>query len=280
MGGGPFYVQPGGSRICNTTRVDQSGADDANVTDWTKTDVIIVAVNINSGGKDTEAAQYKLRWRDETDNPGGAFSDLDTTGECKFGDATALNHGTNILVGTRRCDSQGNDTWQNGEEVEGTKLSDSIDLPDEYETELHIAVSLADGNDGHQYTFDLYDSTRGAQVGVLGAQITLATGSQTFYQNTGQGTTSPTGSIIKKTSKDIGAHVMTIAGDVATATIFLQSIGAGIVSPTGILGKTTTYVRNMGQATMAITGDLSKQTSIFIGKASLSISGICRGRNT
>jgi hypothetical protein len=30
----------------------------------------------------------------------------------------------------------------------------------------------------------------------------------------------------------------------------------------------------MGQATMAITGDLSKQTSIFIGKASLSISGI------
>ena len=171
MGGGPYYAQLGGSRILNTSRVDQSGADDADVSGWTKTDVIIVATRIHSNAKDTEAAQYKLRWRDETDDPGGAFGDLAAAGECKFGDATALVNGTNLSEVNSRCDSQG-DTWQAGEEVEGTALSDSIDLAVDYETELQFAVSLADGDDGHQYTFELYDATRGAQVGVLVAQIT------------------------------------------------------------------------------------------------------------
>lgn len=183
MGGGPYYAQLGGSRILNTSRVDQSEADDADVTNWIRTDVIIVAVCIYSGGKDTEAAQYKLRWRDETDDPGGAFADLDSTGECKFGDATALSNGTNLIEANRRTSTQG-DSWQNGEEVEGTKLSDSIDLGDNYETEIQFAVSLADATTGlHQYTFDLYDDTRGAQVGVLGAQITL--GSTSYKSQTG-----------------------------------------------------------------------------------------------
>lgn len=170
-----YYAQLGGSRILDTDRVDQSGGDDVDVTNWDKTDPIIVAACIYSGGKDTEAAQYKLKWRNETDNPGGEFTDLASSGECKFGSTNALVNGTNLIETNRRTSTQG-DTWQDGEEVEGSTLSDSIDLADDYESEIQFAVSLADGDDGDQYTFELYDATRGASVGTLGAQITLAGG--------------------------------------------------------------------------------------------------------
>jgi hypothetical protein len=161
----------GGSRILNSSRADQSLADDANVTSWDKTNDFILAVNINSGGKDTEAAQYLLNWRDVTDDR--SFSAVASTGECKFG-ATDLVNGAGIVEGGRKCDSQGGDTWQSGEEVEGVDLCDSIDLPDEYETEIHFSLSLADGDDEHQYAFELYDSTHGASKGTCGAAITLA----------------------------------------------------------------------------------------------------------
>lgn len=272
MGGGPYYAALGGSRILNTSRADQSGADDADVSDWTKTNIIIVAVRIHSNGKETEAAQYKLRWRDETDDPGGVFSDLDTTGECKFGDATALVNGTNLTEANSRCSSQG-DTWQAGEEVEGTKLSDSIDLADGYETELQFAVSLADGNDGHQYTFDLYDSTRSAQVGVLLAQITLEAGAQTFYQNTGQASMSITGALNKKGFKNTGGHAMTIAGTLATATIFLQAVGGYAMTIAGTLGTVITNVRSVGGHAMVITQALSKKSFKNVGGHAMTIIG-------
>ena len=255
MGGGPYYVALGGSRILSSDRTDQSGADDADVTDWTKTNDIILAVNINSGGKDTEAAQYKLRWRDETDNPGGAFSDLDSTGECKFG-ATNLVNGTNIAVGGRKCDSQGNDTWQAGEEVEGVKLSDSIDLPDEYETEVHFSVSLADGGNSHQYTFDLYDSTRGAQVGVLGAQITLAAGATTYYQNTGQAAMTFTQALSKKGFKDTGGYAIVIEGILNAGKLSLQVVGGYAMTMVGSLSRVTTFYRVVGNHAMTIIGNV------------------------
>ena len=56
-----YYAQLGGSRILASDRTDLSGSDDTDVTDHAKADNIIVAVNINSGDKDTDAAQYKLR---------------------------------------------------------------------------------------------------------------------------------------------------------------------------------------------------------------------------
>jgi len=272
MGGGPYYAQLGGSRILNTSRVDQSGADDAGVSGWTKTDIVIVAVCIHSGGKETEAAQYKLRWRDETDSPGGAFGDLDTTGECKFGDATALVNGTNLTEANRRTSSQG-DTWQAGEEIEGTKLSDSIDLVGDYETELQFAVSLADGDDDHQHTFDLYDDTRGAQVGVLGAQITLEAGAQTFYQNTGQAAMAIAGALNKQGYKDTGGHALVMAGSLGTVATFPVSVGGHAMSIAGTLTSVVTFACSCGAHAMAIAGSLIKQTSKFPGGHAMSITG-------
>ncbi len=163
-----YYAAQGGSRILNATRVDQSGSDNGDVTNWTKTNDFILAVNINSGGKDTAAAQYKLRWKVS----GGVFADVASTGAIKFG-ATDLTNGGDILVGGRRCDSQGGDTWQTGEEVEGTALSTSIDLADEYESEIHFSLSAADATAGSTYEFELYDNTAGASKGTCGATLTI-----------------------------------------------------------------------------------------------------------
>ena len=166
-----YYAVQGGSRILNSLRVDQSGSDNADVTNWGMGNDFILAVNINSNGKETEAAQYKLRWRNVTDV--GSFVDVASTGEIKFG-ATSLTNAATIAVGGRKCDSYGSDTWQNGREVEGTALSVSIDLADEYETEIHFSLSSADAIEYHQYEFELYDGTASASRGTCGAAITMA----------------------------------------------------------------------------------------------------------
>ena len=166
-----YYVSQGGSRILNATRVDQSGADNTNVIDWVKTNDFIIAININSNGKDTEAAQYKLRWRD-TD--GGSFADVGSATEINYNATTDLVNGDPIAVGGRKCDSQGGDTWAAGEEVEGASISDSIDLADEYETEIHFALDCSGATDAKEYEFELYDSTLGVTRGTCGATITMA----------------------------------------------------------------------------------------------------------
>lgn len=169
---GSYYAALGGSRVCDSSRNDKSGADDADVTNWNKRADFILAVNINSAGKDTEAAQYSLNWRNVTTS--GSFAAVAATGQINYSAATVLVQGANILVANRKCSSIGGDTWQNGEEVEGTNLSDAIDLPDEYETEIHFALRGYSAFDGHTYEFELYDSTRGASVGTCGATITMA----------------------------------------------------------------------------------------------------------
>ena len=164
---GTYYAVQGGSRILNASRVDQSGADDADVVDWALADNFILACNINSGGKNTAAAQYKLRWQIS----GGAFADVASTGAIKFG-STDLVNGATIAVGGRKCDSYGSDTWQTGYEVEGTALSTSIDLADEYETEIHFSLSCADAAEDALYEFELYDATKGETRGTCGATLT------------------------------------------------------------------------------------------------------------
>ena len=166
--GGTFYASLGGVRILTATRVDQSGADDGNVIDWLMASHFILAININSGNKETEPAAYKIRWRES----GGTFADLAATGEMKFG-ATDLVNGDPIAVGGRKCDSQGGDTWQEGYEVEGVANSTSVDLVDEFETELHFSVSPADAQYGVLYEFELWDVTLGETRGTLGATLTV-----------------------------------------------------------------------------------------------------------
>lgn len=179
---GTYYAVQGGSRILDATRVDKSGSDNTNVTAWMRTSDFILAVNINSGGNDTAAAQYKLRWRNKTDS--GTFADVGSTGAINYTATTDLVNGAAIAVGGRKCDSQGADTWQAGEEVEGASLSDSIDLLDEYETEIHFGLDCSGATFGKEYEFELYDSTNGASRGTCGATIALAMGTIAYSAGT------------------------------------------------------------------------------------------------
>lgn len=173
--GGTFYAVMGGVRILNATRVDQSGADDGDVIGWGLTNDAILAININSGNKETQPAAYKIRWRES----GGVFADLAATGEVKFG-ATDLVNGDPIAVGGRKCDSQGGDSWQEGYEVEGTAISTSVDLVDEFETELHFSISLADAQNNVLYEFELWDVTQDETKGTCGATLTTEAGPPTI----------------------------------------------------------------------------------------------------
>jgi len=89
----------------------------------------------------------------------------------------------------------------------------------------------------------------------------------------GKGIVSPVGNIIKKTSLFIGKASMSITGALSSIATFGQSTGGGNVKTIGILGAIVIYACSVGGAVMAITGSLLKKTSIFIGKASLSIAG-------
>lgn len=182
LGGGPAYADLGGTRILSVNGVtDHSGADDANVVDWVKTTELIIAVCIHSAGKDTESSTYKLQWQDDTD--GGGYVDLASTGEANYtlGD-TSWNHGATVATGDQKCDIIGNDTRQAGERVKDQSLSDAIDLPDEYQSELWFGVDVSGADDSHVYSFQLYSTTEGAAIGVCGATLTIETAAQNFYE--------------------------------------------------------------------------------------------------
>jgi hypothetical protein len=165
----------GGSRICTIAGVDQSGGDGVDVTGWTKTDEFIVAININSGGKETEAAAYKLKWRDVTDE--GTFADIAATGEIKYDVAdTSWNDGDAVATGDQVCDSIGMDTRQAGERNKDDNLTDSIDLPDEYQSELWFGLNCDDAEDNHVYEFELWDDTNSRNMGTVTATIAMAAG--------------------------------------------------------------------------------------------------------
>ena len=168
-----YYADLGGSRILSIDgTTDHSGADDADVTDWVKSTEFIVACNIHSSGKDTEASTYKLQWQDDTDTSG--YTDLAASGEMDYTISdSSWSHGDTVATGDQVCDSQGGDTRQAGERIKNQSLSDSVDLPDEYQTELWFGINSEGADDSHQYSFRLYSSAEGAVVGVLGATIAM-----------------------------------------------------------------------------------------------------------
>lgn len=171
--GQTYYADLGGTRILSIDgSTDHSGADDANVTGWDVANDFIFALCIHSASKDTESSTYKLQWED-TASPG--FTDLAATGEMNFNCTAAWAHGATVATGDQKCDIQGGDTRQAGERIKETSLSDAIDLPDEYQSELWFGIDCAGAEAGHTYRFQLYSTAEGAAIGIGGAELTIAT---------------------------------------------------------------------------------------------------------
>lgn len=163
----PVYIA---NRILNATRVAQA-ADNASVTNWQRTNKFIMVFQVDEA-KGPWSAAYYLCWRNVTD--GGSFAQLAATGQMKWTTETDLTQGT--AVTTRACTTAGasGSSWQNGEEVEASSYSDSINLADEYYTEIHFAVDPADAHDGDQYEFAVYETGGYSSVGTGTGKLTIA----------------------------------------------------------------------------------------------------------
>lgn len=149
-----------------------TGADDEDISSYTKSNEFVVCAQLDEQSGPWNGHTYRLRWRNVTDS--GSFADLASTGQIKWGTNTDLTNAGSYTP--KRCAADPGGTWQNGREVEGAATSPSIDLADEYYTEICWAVSAADAHDGDQYEFEVYDVGAGAAIGTCAAQITMAAG--------------------------------------------------------------------------------------------------------
>lgn len=175
LGGGPYYAALGGTRILSIDAVtDHSGEDDGDI--WKQKAEFIIAVCIHSDGKDTVSSAYKLQWQDNDD--GGGYVDLASdSGSPELSytiDDTSWNNGDTIATGDQKCDIQGGDTRQAGERIKNASLSDAIDLPDAYQSELWFGIDTTNSDIDHTYSFQLYSIAEGAAIGICGATLKIA----------------------------------------------------------------------------------------------------------
>lgn len=189
------YVDINGSRIASHDGVDQSGADDANVTDWYR-DLDILYCHTIYTSKGPLVRQFKLQYENTTDNP-GTWNDVgDGTGEIRFDnvDTVIPTDDYVITVGYRICALVGGYSWQNGiANIEDNTILDSggYTLNDEYYTEFQWALNIGNTTLGKQYSFRLFDITMTHAHATFGAQLTInatdieATGVRLYGEETG-----------------------------------------------------------------------------------------------
>lgn len=173
-----YYLQFIASRICYDA--DRAGVQDnnVNVTEWEKTAKFILCVQMGYNGKNTAASAYKLKWRNDTDNPGGAYSDVAADSEIAWAGTSAVLVDENAVDDAgddRRCGTVAGQTWQDGYENVGDNTfpdSGTFDLGSECYTETQWALDPAAAHDGDIYSFQLYNNTSGAAVNG-GTYVTL-----------------------------------------------------------------------------------------------------------
>jgi hypothetical protein len=166
-----YYISIHACRIANATRVDQSGADDANVTSWDRTADFILSFHVTAD-KTISTRNYKLLFRDVTDDD--AFADVAGTGEINYTATTDLvNNGFDSETTYRLCTQPSGYDWSAVRESEGDNaLSGSFTQA--YSQELQWALSPSAADYSHEYAFQLFDVSEGAAIGVAGSTITMA----------------------------------------------------------------------------------------------------------
>ena len=170
-----YYADLTACRIANSSRADQSGSDDGNVTNWTRTADFILATQIGTS-KGVPSRRYMLNWRDVTDE--GSFAPVASTGEINYTATTVLGDGTTLGSGNKLCTGTPQPSWQDGMESEGdNELPDAAglySLADDYYTEFQWALSSSSADYEHIYEFELYEITNGTSIGTCGSTLTTA----------------------------------------------------------------------------------------------------------
>ena len=174
-----YYHVLDGCRICDKDRVDQSGVDDGNVTNWPKTAEIILATCIHTNSKAVLAATFRVEFQDITDVSGYGEVGADT--EIHYNATeTVLTDDATLEEASRKCTGV-SDTWQDGKENVGDNLapdSGTYQLAEDYETEIHWGLDPENADAGHQYGFRVWDATNGVEVGECGCLLTIAAGTE------------------------------------------------------------------------------------------------------
>lgn len=149
--------------ICSGTRIADSNrswqaTENTNVTDWDINDEFIFAFMVYTQSHSPPNETLRLEWRDDTDNPGGAFTALGATGELKYGSSTVLTDGGTLSTGNFGCTvSYGN--YDSGWELEGSNSHAVQTSAKQRGLEIQVAISPNDADQGNTYSFQIYDVT-------------------------------------------------------------------------------------------------------------------------
>jgi hypothetical protein len=159
-----------GGRFADATRSWEASEETA-VTNWDKDDSGIYAVGLGATGGALNTLTPQLYWRNKTD--AGSFAAVGASGEVKYTTVSGLTDESDVTSGEAGVTSGKSYTTCNQCEQENShEASTTTDLADENWTELQIGISFADGDDGDEYEFSLYESA--AQVGSASvATVTL-----------------------------------------------------------------------------------------------------------
>jgi hypothetical protein len=159
---GTLTFEGGRFAECDNGNRTWQAAEETAVTGWSIADTGLFAVGIGgTGGATTPTPQ--LYWRDKTD--AGSFAAVGATGEVKYVDpGGCLTDEANLT--TAEFGTSSGKTGVTGvtcEQENSHQATSSTSLAADQFTELQVGVSFADGENGHEYEFALYESA--AQVG-------------------------------------------------------------------------------------------------------------------
>lgn len=153
-----YPILLGATRFADASQADESGADDADVTNWEQANHFILAVRLYQEGTPGTIRNISLQWRNVTDS--GSFAAVSTTGEIRYSSDTSLVNDAFLLSGEAICDGEGGYLWQNGKECEGdNNITRTYSAG--YYTECQFALECTTAPDLKEYEFRIIDETIG-----------------------------------------------------------------------------------------------------------------------
>ncbi len=167
---GPYYPTLFASRIADDQKVDKSGADDVDVTDWDPGADFILATMVGTD-KGTLVRALRLQWRVL---PAGGFADVLSTGAINFTASTVLVN-QNIVTG-RICSDVSGYTTGNGFQSEGDNLAPDTggwNFTDDDAYEFQWALSPSGCDYETEYELRVIDDTEEVAIGTCLASLTM-----------------------------------------------------------------------------------------------------------
>lgn len=158
------------SEVCNTS-----------VTGWSKATQLIVAAWGYTPDHTPGSKSLKLRWRNYTDYPEGAFADFVTgSGELRAGTSAGCITNTDAVASSSGCQ-----TSADSEEIENeSPLQSKTFSPARYDyMEIQCCIDMSNALDGKIYEFELYDVTGDGSLGIYSYTVTTESALENIVMN-------------------------------------------------------------------------------------------------